>query len=143
MQTLALLGKVALGTVAIAILSQTCIACSRSHNPPSAQTLQAEAESPATNSDPEFDAPVDEAIVIIQGFQFKPAQVTLRQGGSVTFINQDSAPHTATPKEGSLFTGTGRLQRDESAMVEFSTVGEQDYFCEIHPSMQGVITVVE
>lgn len=87
--------------------------------------------------------PVKEVTVTIEGFQFKPAEVMLKQGGSVIFINKDSTPHTATPEEGSKFTGTGRLTKNQSKKVVFNTVGVQNYFCEIHPSMKGKITVVK
>lgn len=86
---------------------------------------------------------VKQVTVTIEGFQFKPAEVTLKQGGSVTFINKDSTPHTATPEEEAKFTGTGRLSKDQSKTVVFNTVGVQNYFCEIHPSMKGKITVVK
>ena len=45
------------------------------------------------------ETPVETATVTIQGFQFKPAEIVIKQGGSVTFINKDSTPHTATPME--------------------------------------------
>jgi plastocyanin len=88
-------------------------------------------------------APVNNATVTIESFQFKPNNVVLKKGGKITFINKDSAPHTATPENGAQFTGTGRIRKNESKIVTFNTVGEQKYFCEIHPSMKGKITVVE
>ena len=91
---------------------------------------------------PAAPAPVEQATVTIEDFSFKPAEVVLKQGGSVSFINQDSAPHTATPEEEAQFTGTGRLNQDESKRVVFEKVGTQNYFCEIHPSMKGLVTVV-
>ena len=89
------------------------------------------------------EAPVETAVVTIQGFQFKPSEIVLKQGGSVTFINKDSTPHTATPTANAKFVGTGRLKRNEEKTVTFEDLGIQDYFCEIHPSMKGMVTVVE
>ena len=89
------------------------------------------------------ETPVETATVTIQGFQFKPSAIVLKQGGSVTFINKDSTPHTATPTENAVFVGTGRLKRNEEKTVTFEELGIQDYFCEIHPSMKGIVTVVE
>jgi plastocyanin len=80
--------------------------------------------------------------VTIQGFQFKPSDLTVTRGSTVTFTNQDATPHTVTPEEGANFTGTGRLQENDSKQVAFNQVGEQNYFCEIHPSMKGQITVI-
>ena len=89
------------------------------------------------------ETPVETATVIIQGFQFQPAEILIKQGGSVTFINKDSTPHTATPTKNAQFTGTGRLKRNQEKTVMFEELGVQDYFCEIHPSMKGMVTVVE
>ncbi len=80
--------------------------------------------------------------VTIAGFQFKPDALTVKLGSTVTFTNQDATPHTVTPEKGVKFTGTGRLQKSDSKSVTFDQVGEQSYFCEIHPSMKGKITVV-
>ncbi len=84
-----------------------------------------------------------EAEVIIRGFQYLPPEITLKRGGKVTFTNEDSTPHTATPLEGAQFQGTGRLRRNESREVVFEVAGIQEYFCDIHPSMVGRVVVVE
>ncbi len=87
---------------------------------------------------------VKTATVIIDGFQFMPDRVVLKKGGKVTFINKDSTPHTATPEPEAKFAGTGRLDKATPAKtVMFKTTGEQNYFCEIHPSMKGTIIVVD
>jgi plastocyanin len=81
--------------------------------------------------------------VTIQGFQFQPVTLTVKRGTTVTFVNKDATPHTVTPEKGAKFTGTGRLQKNESKQITFNQVGEQNYFCEIHPSMKGKITVIK
>jgi plastocyanin len=82
-------------------------------------------------------------VVTIEGFQFKPDALTVKLGSTVTFINKDATPHTVTPENGAKFTGTGRLQKNASKSVTFNQVGVQSYFCEIHPSMKGKVTVVK
>lgn len=74
--------------------------------------------------------------VTIQGFAFSPAALTVAAGDTVTFVNQDSAPHTAT---GGGFD-TGRLNKGQSAKVTIGAAGEFAYKCNFHPSMTGVIT---
>jgi plastocyanin len=97
----------------------------------------------ARRTKPENVKAVKTATVIIDGFQFMPDNLVLKKGGKVTFMNKDSTPHTVTPDEGSKFMGTGRLEKDAPAKtITFKTTGEQNYFCEIHPSMKGKITVV-
>lgn len=85
---------------------------------------------------------VAEAEVTIRGFQYQPSEIVLQRGGTVTFTNQDSTPHTVTPRAGSQFEASGRLRRGENRSITFDTVGSQEYFCDIHPSMGGRVVVV-
>ena len=85
----------------------------------------------------------DEAVVTIDSFQFKPKKITIKKGQSVSFTNQDAAPHTVSPAKDAKFTGTGRLLKGETKTVEFDEVGTQNYVCDFHPSMKGTINVVE
>ncbi|TYQ27776.1 hypothetical protein PseudUWO311_07070 [Pseudanabaena sp. UWO311] len=75
--------------------------------------------------------------VTIEGFQFTPAEIEIKQGTIVTFINKDDAPHTVDPDSGEGFVGTGRLKSGESKAIAFNTLGIQSYHCAIHPSMMG------
>ena len=77
--------------------------------------------------------------VVIKGFAFEPANLTINAGDSVEFINEDGAPHTATADNGSF--DTGNLGRGQKATLTFSTAGTYSYFCAVHPSMKGSITV--
>ena len=107
-----------------------------------ATVILASSLSPTSERLSAAETPVETAIVTIQGFQFQPAEIVLKQGGTVTFINKDSTPHTATPTKDAKFVGTGRLKRNEEQTVTFDELGIQDYFCEIHPSMKGMVKVV-
>lgn len=78
-------------------------------------------------------------IVTISGFAFKPASLTIAAGDSVTFVNKDGAPHTATQNAQAF--DTGRLGRNEEGNVTFATVGSFSYFCKFHPGMKGKIEV--
>ena len=77
--------------------------------------------------------------VTIQGHKFKPAKLTVAAGDTITFINKDSAPHTATANDGAF--DTGRLSTGASATVTVSAAGAHAYICKIHPSMKGTVTV--
>ena len=85
----------------------------------------------------------EQAEVKISGFAFNPKTITVKKGGTVTFTNQDAAPHTVTPDKDSHFEGTGRMLKNESKTVTFGEAGVQHYFCDIHPSMKGTVKVVE
>lgn len=77
-------------------------------------------------------------VVSIEGFQFVPAEISVSVGDTVTWINRDVAPHTATAGDGSFDSGS--LGQDDEWSVVIETAGEFDYICLFHPQMQGVIT---
>lgn len=78
--------------------------------------------------------------ISIQDFAFNPSECWVDAGDTITFVNNDQAPHTATSDDGSAFD-TGTLQPGQSASVTFNTAGSFPYHCNIHPSMQALITV--
>lgn len=77
--------------------------------------------------------------VTIKSFQFDPAEITIAAGDSITFTNEDGAPHTATDVNGAF--DTGRLNRGDAATLTFGGAGAFNYFCEFHPNMKGKITI--
>jgi len=80
-----------------------------------------------------------DSAVTIAGFAFDPATVTIQVGDSVTWTNEDSAPHTATAGDGSF--DTGQLATGDSETVTFDTAGTFAYICSIHPQMTGSVVV--
>jgi plastocyanin len=78
--------------------------------------------------------------VVIQGFSFKPAHITIKRGTRVTWINKDMTTHTATANNGAF--DSGRLRPGQSYSHTFKTAGRTNkYHCEIHHSMMGSVTV--
>ncbi len=78
-----------------------------------------------------------------------PNEVTVDVGGEVTWSNDDSAAHTVTsgtPSDadsvGAMFD-SGLLLVDATFSYTFEEVGSVDYFCIVHPWMQGVVVVQE
>ena len=57
---------------------------------------------------------------------------------TITFTNEDGAPHTATADDGAF--DTGRLTKGQSATVTVSASGDHAYKCLVHPSMKGTVT---
>jgi plastocyanin len=81
-----------------------------------------------------------EAMVEISEFAYGPATVTIPAGGSITWTNLDSAPHTATAQDREILQ-SGTLQQGESFTQTFDTPGTYEYFCEFHADMSGTIIV--
>jgi plastocyanin len=74
-------------------------------------------------------------VVEIRGMAFHPAVLTVERGDTVEWVNRDIVPHTATATD-SAWT-TGALVQGQSGRHVAGEPGEQRYFCELHPSMEG------
>jgi plastocyanin len=111
--------------------------------PPVTATAPGPAEeqtAPATapRAAPKARAAASQAVTI-KGFAFKPATVNVDVGDTVTWTNQDTAPHTATASNGSF--DTGNLKKGASASHKFAKAGSFAYICAIHPNMKGKVVV--
>jgi plastocyanin len=78
---------------------------------------------------------------------FRLETVTIEVGTTIEWKNDDGAGHTATfGSFGSNNAGdiwdSGNLIADVTFSHTFEEAGEFPYFCRIHPSMTGTITVV-
>lgn len=89
-------------------------------------------------SDTGETAPVDVA-VSIENFAFNEATIEVAVGTTVTWTNNDPAPHTVTSTDGVF--ASGRLDGGATFSFTFTEPGEFAYFCEFHPGMQGTIVV--
>lgn len=84
--------------------------------------------------------PVAAASVSIENFAFSPAVVHVKLGGTVTWTNKDSTPHTATDLNGSFDSGS--LETDKTFTKTFPTAGTFTYHCTIHSMMANATVVV-
>lgn len=93
-------------------------------------------------AEPAADAPganTPSATVTIEGFAFAGASI-VAPGATIEVTNLDSAPHTLTADDGSF--DTGNLAQSQAGAITAPTApGTYSYFCAIHPSMTGSVTV--
>lgn len=75
--------------------------------------------------------------VEIKDFKYNPLTLTIRQGDTVTWTNQDTVKHTAT---GDAFD-SGLLGKGESFSFVFAQSGTYPYICTPHPYMKATIIV--
>lgn len=80
----------------------------------------------------------EEATITIDDFAFSGSD-TVAVGESVTVTNEDSVAHTWTGVDAEFDSGS--LAQGASFEFTFEEAGEFDYFCAIHPTMTGSITV--
>jgi plastocyanin len=84
------------------------------------------------------------ANVVMKDIQFKPASVTVKKGGTVTWTNEESTKHDVTKTGGpgpKFSSGTGNLANGDTYKQTLKTPGQVKYVCTIHPGMEGTITV--
>lgn len=98
---------------------------------PSSSSTPATTPSPTTNQ--------TAGAVTIQNFAFSPASLTIKKGESVTWTNQDSAPHQIVSDSGTFQGNT--ISQGQTYFFTFDTAGQFPYHCSIHPSMKGTIVV--
>ena len=81
-------------------------------------------------------------IVIIRNFAFTPAQINVRAGTKVTWVNcgaPGDAAHTST-SDGGVWASP-LLEPGATFTQDFATSGSFPFHCEPHPSMTGTVTV--
>ena len=73
-----------------------------------------------------------------------PSKISIRQGESVTWLNEDAAFHSVTSgtyeNPNGMFD-SGYLDPNESFSIKFEESGTFDYFCTLHPWMKGKVVV--
>ena len=79
------------------------------------------------------------AKVSIANFAFAPAEITIAPGESVTWTNDDGAPHGLEFNDGA--PGTDPLLPKASFSRRFDQPGTYDYNCSVHPYMTGRVVV--
>ncbi|MFO7967204.1 MAG: cupredoxin family copper-binding protein [Archaeoglobaceae archaeon] len=82
-----------------------------------------------------------EVTVSIEEFSYSPQSITVETGTVVTWENVQSVTHTVTSEE-DLFD-SGNIEQDESYSYTFEEAGTYNYYCTIHPSMEGEVMVVD
>ena len=77
--------------------------------------------------------------VEIRKFKFEPAELSVKVGDRIRWINRDLAPHTATAV--SKNWDTGRIRKDGHAEITVTAGMDGSYFCVFHPHMKGRLLI--
>ncbi len=75
---------------------------------------------------------------------YTPSKIVIKQGNSVTWVNEDVAFHSVTSgyyDEPSEIFDSGYLDPEESFTFVFENIGTYDYFCTLHPWMKGQVII--
>ena len=78
--------------------------------------------------------------VIIQAMQFSPAELTVKDGDTITWINKDLVDHNVKDTVNNLFY-SDTLKNGKA--FRWVVTGGANYICTIHPTMAGKIIMAE
>jgi len=90
-----------------------------------------------TSTEPPSTPPQIE--VAVEGFAFKPAEITVPVGTTVIWYNNDSVIHTVTARDGSFDSDS--LSEGDMFSYTFEERGTFEYYCIPHPYMEGQVVV--
>jgi plastocyanin len=76
----------------------------------------------------------------IDNFAFAPRLLTVKAGTKVTWINKDDVPHLIVNVQ-NKFKASPVLDTDQRFSTTITRPGTYDYFCSLHPMMQGRLVV--
>ena len=79
------------------------------------------------------------SVVTIDNFSFTSPELTVAVGTTVKWVNHDDIPHNVIEKNKAFRSKA--LDTDDSYSFTFASAGTYDYFCGLHPKMQGKIIV--
>ena len=119
----------------IAVLVFAVIAVAQPAVVPAETTAPAQTTTPSGTTAP---APSGTITVDIRDHAFNPAQLNVAPGTTVTFVNNDNVPHTATA-DNDVFDL--EVPPGSSYPVVLEGAGTVTYHCELHPDMKGSIVV--
>ena len=77
--------------------------------------------------------------IVIDSVRFEPQALTVKIGDTVTWVNKDPFPHTATSREGGF--DSKEIAPGQSWRYTTTRLGVFPYVCTLHPTMKGTLTV--
>ena len=107
---------------------------------PSVVTANAEKSSRVAAGSKDMPS-VESVTVRINGMRFEPANITVKPGTTVTWLQGSQMPHTISGDAEGLRSNT--LYQGQKYSHTFNATGSYKYFCDLHPSMTGSVVVQE
>jgi plastocyanin len=100
-----------------------------------AQAMGAQLVQPTVAAAPVTAGP-QTVTVEMKNFAFSPQKITVKQGTSIVFVNQDAAKHTVTSDTGKF--NSGDIDSGQSYTLKLDEPGTYPYFCAFHGDKGGV-----
>ncbi len=90
---------------------------------------------------PQAEREASSPSVHIDNFTFSPQEITIHRGGTVTWINDDDIPHALATTDKAFRSKA--MDTEDKFSFTFNKAGTYEYFCSLHPHMQGKVIVRE
>lgn len=124
-------------SVTIAFAAVAVAACGGAASPAASSPPSTAPASSAASAAPSSGGGGVAATIV--NFAFDPSTIAAKVGDTVTWTNEDGAPHTVTLDDGS--GGSQNLAKGAKFEHTFGAAGTFAYHCAIHPSMKGTVEV--
>ena len=76
--------------------------------------------------------------IVMENLVFSPAEISVKAGDTIEWINKDVFAHTATARNGD-FDVTMPPKKTVTSVVK--KPGTVEYYCRFHPNMKAVLNV--
>lgn len=81
-------------------------------------------------------------VVMMQGYAYSPAALTVHVGDTVTWMQHDEAPHDVVTTSAPVAFRSPQLSQGQSWSYTFRQPGTYAYYCSVHPDMRATVTVL-
>ena len=76
--------------------------------------------------------------IVMENLLISPAEISVKAGDTIEWINKDVFAHTATARNGDFDV---TLQPKKTVTSVVTKPGTVDYYCRFHPNMKAVLIV--
>lgn len=81
-------------------------------------------------------------VVMMRGYAYSPAAVTVYVGDTITWMQHDEAPHDVVTTSAPVAFRSPQLSQGQSWSYTFRQAGTYSYYCSVHPDMRATVTVL-
>ena len=82
--------------------------------------------------------PPQKYTVVMANMSFGKLPKSVKVGDTITWVNRDTVPHTATARDKSFDV---RVQQGQSVSMVVKKAGNIAFYCIYHPAMRGTLAV--
>ncbi len=96
------------------------------------------------SSGDEVTVPEEATVIDINEFSYTPASISVSENAMVVWANREPFDHDVTFKSSSVLAEklmSPKIGKGGKILVRFNEPGEYNYYCHLHPFMEGTVKV--